>query len=75
MKPRPKFNPLHDDYYAVTMKDGSWLEYASTDQFGELFDWAIEAEKEIKKLQDEVNYLNDWKAVEKAGLDNKLKKW
>lgn len=59
---RPEFNPLHDDYWIADLEDGSYLEYASTKQFEELFDyvdylenqpaWRLlgEAKVEIKEL-------------------------
>lgn len=54
MRQRPKFHPLHDDYYAIVIEDGTWLEYASTKQFGELFEWANYAELEIISLNESV---------------------
>ena len=51
---RPKFHPVHDDYYAVVIEDGSWLEYASTDQFWELFEYCDWLEEENIFLRAEV---------------------
>ena len=55
LKQRPKFHPVHDDYYAVVIEDGTWLEYASTDQFWELFEWANEAEKLLKDKDRQIS--------------------
>ena len=55
LKQRPKFHPVHDDYYAVVIEDGTWLEYASTDQFWELFEWANEAEIDLEALESDYN--------------------
>ena len=73
---RPKFHPVHDDYYAVVIEDGSWLEYASTDQFWELFEYTNWLEKDHQRLRD-TNYsllkqLGD-KDVEINGLKDILK--
>jgi len=56
MRDRPTFHPVHDDYWAVVTEDDEWLEYASTDQFWELFEWADEAEKKIEELEDKKSF-------------------
>ena len=65
---RPKFHPVYDDYYVTWTEDGEVLEFASTDQFWELFEYADQCEqqiKELKELNHDITNKSDWYAENK----------